>query len=94
MGGNFMEKTPKQLERYFKGSANHRRIEILQLLEKQPNVSLDDISESLGCNFKTIHGHTKSLLNAGLIRKEYRGRIVVHSLSPYGKSFCKFMRTF
>ena len=34
------------------------------------------------------------LVNAGLLNKISDGRYVVHSLSPYGKAFLKFMTTF
>jgi predicted transcriptional regulator len=87
-------KTPKQLERYFKGAANHRRIAILSVVEKNDGISVEEIANELGANFKTISQHTRSLVHAGLLNKRYLGRQVQHSLSPYGKSFLKFMRTF
>ncbi len=34
------------------------------------------------------------LAQAGLVRKNYRGRTVTHELSPYGWTFCKFLKTF
>ena len=87
-------KTSKQLERYFKGAANHRRIAILCLVEKNAEITVDEISKNLETNFKTISQHTKSLVQAGLLNKTYRGRQVIHVLSPYGKSFISFMKTF
>ncbi len=87
-------KTAKQLERYFKGAANHRRIEILSIVSKNDGITVEKISDALGTNFKTISQHTRSLVHAGLLNKKYRGRQVTHSLSPYGKSFLTFMRTF
>jgi len=87
-------KTSKQLERYFKGVANHRRIDILLLVGSNNGITVDGIAEKLGANFKTISQHTKSLVAAGLLNKKYRGRQVVHSLSPYGKLFIQFMKTF
>ncbi|MDO8600808.1 MAG: helix-turn-helix transcriptional regulator [bacterium] len=87
-------KTPKQLERYFKGAANHWRIAILCAVEKNDGIAVEDITNELGGNFKTISQHTRSLVQAGLLNKKYRGRQVAHSLSPYGKSFLRFMRTF
>ncbi|KKT01250.1 MAG: hypothetical protein UV76_C0001G0008 [Candidatus Nomurabacteria bacterium GW2011_GWA2_43_15] len=51
-------KTAKQLERHFKGVANHRRIAILLLVAKNPSITLESISESLDCNIKTISEHT------------------------------------
>ena len=89
-----MRKTPKQLERYFKGAANHRRIAILLTVEKNEGIAVDGIAHALEANFKTISQHTRSLVHAGLLNKAYRGREVEHSLSPYGKSFLRFMKTF
>jgi len=87
-------KTPKQLERYFKGAANHRRISILIIVEKNDGIIVDGIAEKLEANFKTISQHTRSLVQAGLLNKKYKGQSVAHSLSPYGRAFLKFMKTF
>lgn len=87
-------KTTKQLERHFKGVANHCRIDILFLVFKKPDISLEKIAECLSKNFKTISEHTRRLVQAGLLNKRYKGRNVMHSLSPYGHGFIKFMQTF
>ncbi|OGZ00142.1 MAG: hypothetical protein A2945_00420 [Candidatus Liptonbacteria bacterium RIFCSPLOWO2_01_FULL_52_25] len=87
-------KTTKQLERYFKGAANHRRLEILLFVADHEGITLDTIAKELSCNFKTISEHTHRLVRAGLLNKKYRGREVEHSLSPYGRSFVKFAKTF
>lgn len=87
-------KTAKQLERYFKGAANHRRIEILILVSEKEGMMVDDIAKALKCNFKTISEHTRRLVQAGLLNKNHKGRGVVHSLSPYGQLFVKFLNEF
>ena len=87
-------KTPKQLERYFKGAANHWRIRILLLAQANDGVTLDTIAETLQANYKTISIHTHTLVNSGLLNKKYKGRQVQHSLSPYGKAFLSFMKSF
>jgi predicted transcriptional regulator len=87
-------KTPKQLERYFKGAANHWRIAILLAVERSEGIAVDGIAEELEASFKTISQHTCALVHAGLLNKKYRGRHVVHALSPYGKLFLRFMKTF
>jgi len=89
-----MTKTPKQLERYFKGVANHRRIQILIMLEKNGPLTLIDISDRLKANFKTISEHTSRLVKAGLVNKEYKGKFVFHSLSPYGKEMIETFKHF
>ncbi len=87
-------KTAKQLERHFKGAANHHRIDILLLVSESPNITLDGIAEKLNRNFKTISEHTRRLVQAGLLNKKYQGRSVIHSLSPYGEKFLRFIKTF
>lgn len=87
-------RTGKQLERYFKGAANHRRIEILLLVAKEKGITLEGIADALDCNFKTASEHTRRLVAAGLLNKEYQGRNVAHAVSPYGKRFASFITTF
>ena len=87
-------KTHKQLERYFKGAANHYRIALLCLIAVSDGITLEKIVEVLKCNIKTISEHTRRLAQAGLLNKTYRGRKVAHSLSPYGKKFFNFLKTF
>ena len=87
-------KTSKQLERYFKGTANHRRIDILLLVSGNPGITVEEISERLDTNFKTISEHTRRLVQAGLLNKKHLGRSVAHLLSPFGERFVIFLKTF
>ena len=87
-------KTAKQMERHLKGMANHHRIEILLLVAKDDGITLDGIVEILDANPKTIGEHTRRLNQAGLINKKYHGKFVEHSLSPYGKMFVNFLKSF
>lgn len=87
-------KTSKQMERHLKGVANHRRIDILLLVAQNDGLTVEEIADHLNCNFKTISEHTRRLAQAGLINKEYRGRSVTHTLSPYGRTFYNFLKTF
>ena len=87
-------KTARQLERYCKGAANHRRVDILFLASRRENLTLEEIADSLGGNIKTISEHTRRLVQAGLLNKKYKGRCVGHSLSPYGKMFVSFLKKF
>lgn len=87
-------KTAKQMERHLKGIANHYRIEILLLVAEHEGITLDNIVETLKANEKTIGEHTRRLYQAGLINKKYRGKFVEHSLSPYGKMFIRFLKSF
>ncbi|KKU06541.1 MAG: hypothetical protein UX10_C0029G0006 [Candidatus Magasanikbacteria bacterium GW2011_GWA2_45_39] len=87
-------KTAKQMERHLKGLANHHRIDILLLIAARESITLEEIVKDLGTNEKTIGEHTRRLSQAGLINKKYHGRFVEHSLSPYGRMFAKFLKTF
>lgn len=87
-------KTSKQLERYFKGAANHRRLDILLLVHESEGLTLEEIAGVLNCNIKTISEHTRRLVQAGLLKKRYQGREVAHFLTPYGKKFVQFIETF
>ena len=87
-------KTAKQLERHLKGIANHYRIEILLLIGEHSGITLEDIIEKLAANEKTIGEHTRRLFYAGLINKKYRGTFVEHTLSPYGRTFVHFLKSF
>lgn len=82
------------MERHLKGMANHYRIEILLFLGGCEGVTLDDIIAAVGANPKTVGEHTRRLHHAGLINKKYRGKFVEHTLSPYGKTFVKFLKSF
>lgn len=87
-------KTPKQMEKHLKGIANHYRIEILLLIDARKVMTLENIIESVGANEKTIGEHTRRLYNAGLVNKKHRGNFVEHTLSPYGKKFVGFLKSF
>lgn len=91
---NWGMKNSKQIEKHIKGIANHRRIDILLLVAGNPNLSVEDISKNLNCNFKTISGHILKLVQSGLVDKNYNGRELFHVLSPYGKIFVKFIENF
>ena len=87
-------KTAKQMERHLKGMANHHRIEILLFIADNDGATLDDIVTALGANEKTLGEHTRRLSVAGLVNKKYRGKFVEHALSPYGKTFVRFLQSF
>lgn len=89
-----MKKNSRQLERHFKGIANHRRIDILLLIDNKDGINLDEIAKNLKCNFKTISEHTRRLVQAGLVSKKYHKNNVKHSLTPYGVKMIKIIKLF
>lgn len=86
-------KSAKQMERHFKGIANHHRIAILLAVSKNNEITLDGLVEQLKVNQKTLSEHTRRLVQAGLLDKNYNGRMVEHNLSPYGRFFVGFIKT-
>jgi predicted transcriptional regulator len=64
------------------------------LITKHPGIILDDIVQTLNGNQKTIGEHTRRLVLAGLVEKKYEGRMVRHDLTPYGRIFSNFIKTF
>jgi len=82
----------RQLERIVKGFSNHRRIEILVLLDRVPELSAADISERLRINFKTAADHIQKLAIAGIVMKRNEGNNVRHALTSRGKSILEFCR--
>jgi len=87
-------KTAKQMERHIKGISNHYRIELLLLIQARGPITLEELVSTLKASEKTLSEHTRRLVQAGLITKRYRGRFVEHSLSPYGKAFVQFLKSF
>ena len=82
----------RALERIVKGFANHRRIEILVLLQREPELSVDDISERLNIGYENASDHVRKLAIAGLVIKRNDGPSVRHKLTQRGESilmFCK-----
>jgi DNA-binding MarR family transcriptional regulator len=87
-------KGPRKMERHFKGVSNHRRIQILMLISKKPDITLEDIANTVHGNVKTIADHTRRLVLAGLVEKTHAGRSVQHKLTPYGRKFNDFLTDF
>ncbi len=83
----------KKLERVVRGFSNHRRIEIMELLYREPELSVIDVSNRLKINFKTAAHHIRRLTIAGLVMKRNEGASVRHRLTPQAISILKFLRT-
>lgn len=75
-----------------KGIANHYRIDIMKVLEKSPNISLDELAEKTRIHYKTLAAHTARLHRSGLITKRYLNQSVLHCLAPRGHIVLKFLR--
>jgi DNA-binding transcriptional ArsR family regulator len=88
-----MEQSTKHLERIVRGFSNHRRIQLMELLDARPEMDLTAIARATTMNIKTASEHVRRLAIAGLVLKKAKGSHVLHALSPRGKSILKFLRT-
>lgn len=83
----------RQLEQIVRSFSNHRRIQMLDLIDSNPELSVSEIAEKLNLNFKTASSHLKRLIVAGLIMKKSKGTSIRHKLSDRGSFILKFLRT-
>lgn len=83
----------KRLEKIVRGFSNHRRIEILELLEAYPELCVGQISQKLQIEIRTTSEHLRRLAIAGLVDKRYAGREVRHALTPRSLGILKFLET-
>jgi DNA-binding transcriptional ArsR family regulator len=82
----------RRLERIVKGFANHRRLQILDLLKSSPELSVDEIAERLNIGYMNASDHLRKMAIAGLLLKRADGPYVRHKLTPRAESilvFCK-----
>jgi DNA-binding transcriptional ArsR family regulator len=56
---------------------NHRRIEIIRLLRKQPLQCVDQIAGACKIDKSTASEHLRRLHEGGMIAKKYKGRRVL-----------------
>ena len=84
---------PRELEKIVRGFSNHRRIQILELLRRKPNLSVLGIAEEFGINYKTASEHIRRLHIAGLLTKQNTGKDVRSALTKRGNIVLTFLRT-
>lgn len=79
------------LERLAKGFANHRRIEILFLLQKKDELSVEEIAQMINMHLNTSGDHIRKMAQSGLVMKRHDGLYVRHALTNKGKEVLKFL---
>lgn len=82
----------RALEQIVRGFSNHRRIQILDLLEKEPELSTIEIARKLKISLKLSSVYTKRLTMAGLIMKKSQGKNIRHRLSERGEYVLNFLK--
>ena len=87
------KKNYRRLERIVKGVSNHRRIQILDLLVREPELSVLEIADKLNIDFRTASEHIRKLTIAGLVMKRSDGVSVRHKLTDRGLTIFKFLKT-
>jgi len=83
----------RALEQIIRGFSNHKRIEILDLLEREPELSASEIASKLKMSLKLSSAYTRRLTIAGLIMKKSQGKNIRHKLSKRGYNVLTFLRT-
>jgi len=82
----------RKLERIVKGFANHRRLQILELLKNEPELSVDEITDKLKIGYMNASDHIRKLAIAGLVMKRNDGPNVRHKLTPHGITITEFCK--
>ncbi|OGG80366.1 hypothetical protein A3A39_04235 [Candidatus Kaiserbacteria bacterium RIFCSPLOWO2_01_FULL_54_13] len=83
----------RRLERAVRGFSNHRRIQILELLQQDPELSVEEIASTLRTNYKTAAEHIRRLAIADLVIKRNEANTVRHKITPRAAAVLKFLRT-
>jgi len=82
----------RKLERIVKGCAHHNRLQIMDLLKHESELSVGEIAEKLEIGYMNASDHIRKLALAGLVLKRSDGMNVRHKLTPRAESilvFCK-----
>jgi len=80
--------------RIFKVIGNPKRLSIVVLLSKRPNLSLGEVALELQSNVKTTSAHLACLTESGLVKKSSRGRSVLHALDSDGDKVINILETY
>ncbi len=83
----------RALERIVRSFGNHRRIEMLDLLSKNPELNLTDIASSFKINIQTASEHVRKLTISGLVMKKSQGRNIRHKLTKRGSNVLTFLQS-
>lgn len=81
------------IERVIKAFANKKRLQLIEILYKNPSLSVEIISEKLEMEYKMASFHLSKLAMAGIVTKKPLGNNTLHTLTNRGKSILKFVRT-
>lgn len=80
-----------RLEGLVRGFSNHRRIQLLHVLEKEPELSVEELSRMLRVDYRTLSAHLKRLAVAGLVMKRSDGQSIRHKLTDRARTVLAFL---
>jgi DNA-binding transcriptional ArsR family regulator len=83
----------RAVERIVKGFASHRRVQILELLKHEPELSVEEIAEKMKLGYQNASDHIRKMAIAGLVAKRSDGYSVRHKLTPRAESVLVFCKT-
>ena len=81
-----------RLERFCHSFSSRKRIEILDLLSREDNLTLKEIMEKIHAEKQNASLHTFKLLNEGLIAKKKNKTTVEHSITKRGLYVLEFLQ--
>jgi predicted transcriptional regulator len=85
-------KSYKDLERIIKGTANHRRIQLLDKINETPELSVEDLAGKFDIDYRTVSSHLKRLEISGLVMKRSEGHRTRHKVTNRGAKMLKFLK--
>lgn len=78
-------------EKLVKGIANHRRLEMLEMINKMPNMSGEEIIEKLKINYQTGSSHLQKLVRSGLVQNHRFHQSQLYTITPFGSHIIKLL---
>ena len=75
-----------------KGFANHRRLQIIELLKREPELSVDEIAEKLNIGYMNASDHIRKLAIAGFVLKRNDGSSVRHKITGRAITILEFCK--
>ncbi len=86
-------KKSNQLDYIVKGFANKRRIDIIFLLDRRPELSVSDIAEHFNISYTAVSNHLLKMMSRGIVIKRNDRRKVKHALTTKGERIVKFLKS-
>ncbi len=84
-------KKSNQLDYIVKGFANKRRIDIIFLLDEQPELSVSDIAKHFNISYTAVSNHLLKMMSRGIVMKRNDKLEVKHALTDKGKIIADFL---